>query len=131
MLKLIRTLLKDSIFIIALAITFSIVCLSLLKIPETKITITNIDKVFHSIAYFTLTISWLIAYFKKPQKKYIIVICCIIFGIVIELLQNTLTDYRTGEYLDVIANSSGVLLALLIFNLVSKKNRLINNKTCF
>jgi len=104
-----------------LAITFSIVCLSLLKIPEIKITITNIDKVFHSIAYFTLTISWLIAYFKKPQKKYIIVICCIIFGIVIELLQNTLTDYRTGEYLDVIANSSGVLLALLIFNLVSKK----------
>jgi VanZ family protein len=89
--------------------------------PKTKITITNIDKVYHSIAYFTLTISWLIAYYNTPQRKHIIVICCIIFGIVIELLQNTLTDYRTGENLDVIANSSGVLLALLIFNLVSKK----------
>jgi VanZ family protein len=121
MLKRIKTLLKDNIFIIALAITFSIVCLSLLKIPKTKITITNIDKVYHSIAYFTLTISWLIVYYKKPQKKNIIVICSIIFGIIIELLQSTLTNYRTGEYLDVIANSSGVILALLIFNLISKK----------
>jgi VanZ family protein len=119
MLKRIKTLLKDNIFIIALAITFSIVCLSLLKIPKTKI--TNIDKVYHSIAYFTLTISWLIVYYKKPQKKNIIVICSIIFGIIIELLQSTLTNYRTGEYLDVIANSSGVILALLIFNLISKK----------
>jgi VanZ family protein len=121
MLKRIKTLLKDNIFIIALAITFSIVCLSLLKIPKTKITITNIDKVYHSIAYFTLTISWLIVYYKKPQKKNIIVICCIIFGIVIELLQSMLTNYRTGDYLDVIANSSGVILALLIFNLILKK----------
>jgi VanZ family protein len=121
MLKRIKTLLKDNIFIIALAITFSIVCLSLLKIPKTKITITNIDKVYHSIAYFTLTISWLIVYYKKPQKKNIIVICSIFFGIIIELLQSTLTNYRTGEYLDVIANSSGVILALLIFNLISKK----------
>ena len=110
-----------SIVKIALAITFSIVCLSLLKIPKSKITVTHIDKVYHSIAYFTLTVSWLIAYHKKPQKKYIIVICCIIFGIVIELLQSMLTNYRTGEYLDVIANSSGVLVALLIFNLISKK----------
>lgn len=121
MLKRIKTLLKGNIFIIALAITFSIVCLSLLKIPKTKITITNIDKFYHSIAYFTLTISWLFVYYKKSQKKYIIVICCIIFGIIIELLQSTLTNYRTGEYLDVIANSSGVILALLIFNLISKK----------
>jgi len=120
-LKHIKTLLKDNIFIIALGITISIVCLSLLKIPETQVKITNIDKVYHSIAYFTLTISWLIAYYKKSQIKYIIVICCIIFGIIIELLQSTLTDYRTGEYLDVIANSSGVLLALLIFSLISKK----------
>jgi len=131
MLKYIKALLKDSIFIIALGITISIVCLSLIEMPETQINITNIDKVYHSIAYFTLAISWLIGYYKKPQKKYIIVICCIIFGIIIELLQSTLTDYRTGEYLDVIANSSGVFFALLVFNLISKKNRLINNKTCF
>ena len=123
MLKHIKTLLKDNSLIIALAITIGIVCLSLIRMPKTptNLTFANIDKVFHCFAYFTLATSWLVAYYRKPQKKYLIVISCIIFGIIIEVLQNTITKYRTGESLDVIANSAGVLLALLIFNLISKK----------
>jgi VanZ family protein len=90
--------------------------------PKTNIKISNIDKLYHSFAYFTLTISWLLSFYKKPEKKYVIVIGCIILGIIIEVLQGTLTIYRTGDYLDVLANSFGVLLALLIFNVISKKN---------
>ena len=89
--------------------------------PKTGIKISNIDKLYHSFAYFTLALSWLITYYKKPRKKYLIVICCIIFGIIIEVLQGTLTIYRTGDYLDVLANSFGVLLALLVFNLFFQK----------
>ena len=122
MLKRIKNLLKGSIFIIALIISITIVFLSLLQLPSSKINIINIDKAYHSIAYFALGITWLFAYYKKPEKKYFIVICCIIFGIIIEVLQNSLTSYRTGDYVDAIANSCGVLLALLIFNLFVKKN---------
>ncbi len=122
MLKHIKTLLKDNIFFFALAITIGIICLSLIKMPKTNIKISNIDKLYHSFAYFTLTISWLLSFYKKPEKKYVIVIGCIILGIIIEVLQGTLTIYRTGDYLDVLANSFGVLLALLIFNVISKKN---------
>ena len=121
MLKRIKNLLKGSIFIIALIISITIVFLSLLQLPSSKINIINIDKAYHSIAYFALGITWLFAYYKKPEKKYFIVICCIIFGIIIEVLQNSLTSYRTGDYVDAIANSCGVLLALLIFNLFVKK----------
>ncbi len=123
MIKHIKTLLKNNSFIIALIITIAIVCLSLVRMPSTPITFTfnNIDKSFHGLGYFILTISWLIAYSKKPNKKYFIVICCVIFGIIIELLQSRITIYRTGDYLDVIANSVGALFALLIFNIVSKK----------
>jgi VanZ family protein len=123
MLQHIKTLLKHNSFIIALGVTLSVICLSLIKMPHnpTKITFANIDKVYHGIAYFTLSFSWLIAYYKKPEKKRIIIIGCIIFGIIIELLQSTLTNYRTGDYLDVIANSSGIFIALIIFNLFSKK----------
>ena len=124
MLKHIKNLLKDNSFIIASVITAIILCLSLLKLPKTDINITNIDKVYHSMAYFTLAIAWLIVYYKKPSKKYLIVICCIIFGIVIELLQDKITIYRTGDYYDILANSSGVLVALLIFNLISKKKQI-------
>ena len=122
MLKRIKNLLKGSIFIIALIISITIVFLSLLQLPSSKIDIINIDKAYHSIAYFALGITWLFAYYKKPEKKYFIVICCIIFGIIIEVLQSSLTSYRTGDYVDAIANSCGVLLALLIFNLFVKKN---------
>lgn len=92
--------------------------------PKTNIKISNIDKLYHSFAYFTLTLSWLLSFYKKPEKKYVIVIGCIILGIIIEVLQGTLTIYRTGDYLDVIANSFGVLLALLIFNVICKKNHI-------
>ncbi|WP_231962724.1 VanZ family protein [Polaribacter sp. KT25b] len=89
--------------------------------PSSDVKIANIDKAYHSIAYFTLGITWLFSYYKKPEKKYLIVICCIIFGIIIEVMQGKLTSYRSGDYLDAIANSCGILLALLIFNVFSKK----------
>lgn len=121
MLKRIKTLLLGNLFIIATAITIGIICLSLLKVPGTGIEIKNIDKAYHSIAYFTLAIAWLFTFYQKPNKKYLIVICCIVFGIIIEVLQSNLTVYRTGDYLDVLANSLGVLLALTVFNLFLKK----------
>ena len=121
MLKLTKALLLDNILIIATIITIGIICLSLFKIPSTGIRINNIDKAYHCFAYFTLAISWLFTFYKKPKKKYLIVLLCVIFGIIIEILQSKLTVYRTGDYLDVIANSLGVLLALFIFNVFLKK----------
>jgi VanZ family protein len=69
-------------------------------------------------------LSWLYAFFKKEkfQKnvKYII-LGCFIFGIIIEILQEVITSYRTASYLDIIANTVGVLLAVLIFHIFEKK----------
>lgn len=124
MLKLIKTLLKDNIFLIALSITIGILCLSLFKMPNTGVKIVNIDKAYHSLAYFILTLTWLLTFYRKPEKKYFIAIACIFFGIIIEILQSTITNYRTGDYLDILANSFGVLLALLIFNFFLKKNHI-------
>lgn len=122
MLKRIKNLLKDKLLLlIAIAVTISVLSLSLIRMPNTSVSIVNIDKAYHGFAYFTLTIVWLLSFYKNPEKKYLITICCIIFGIIIEVLQNVITDYRTGEYLDVLANSIGCLLALFIFSLIFKK----------
>ncbi len=91
--------------------------------PKAEVGFGNIDKVYHLFAYFTLTICWLFTFYKKPKVKYIVVIACVFFGIIIEVLQSTTTTYRTGDYLDVIANSIGVVLALTIYNLILKKNQ--------
>jgi VanZ family protein len=122
MLKPIKTLLKDNIFLIAIFITIAIVYLSLMKISFSQPKITNIDKWEHGLAYFTLTICWLFTFYKKPKVKYIVVFACILFGILIEVLQHTLTIYRTGDYKDILANTLGVVLGLLVFNQILKKN---------
>ena len=123
MLRRIKNLLKDSLLLIAIAITIGLLGLSLIKMPEGGVfEINNIDKAYHGFAYFSLTIIWLLTFHKTPQKKYLIFICCIIFGIIIEVLQNILTNYRTGDIMDIISNSLGCLVALFVFSLIFKKN---------
>lgn len=119
--KLTKSLFKDNFFIVALGITISIAYLSLMKMPKVEVNISNIDKFYHSFAYFTLSFCWLFSFYKKPKLKNIIVISCIIYGIVIEVLQDTLTMYRTGDFRDVLANTVGIVLGLFIYNQIFKK----------
>ena len=123
MLQHIKNLLKDNIFSIAIIVTISIAYLSLVKVPKVPFEISYLDKWQHSLAYFTLTICWLFSYYKRiSNRKYIIVLACVIYGIILELLQSTITTHRTGDYLDILANTLGIFLGLLIFNQISKKN---------
>lgn len=91
--------------------------------PKHDVQLSHSDKWQHAFAYFTLAICWLFALYRKTNKYYI-VFGCIMFGIIIEVLQSTVTNYRTGDYLDVVANSIGIFIGLLFFNQISKKNLL-------
>jgi VanZ family protein len=119
--KLIKSLFKDNFFVIAIGITISITYLSLMKMPKVEVNIGNIDKFYHSFAYFTLSFCWLFSFYKKPKLKNIIVISCIIYGIIIEVLQDTVTLYRTGDFRDVLANTVGIVLGLFVYNQILKK----------
>jgi len=128
MLKTIKKLLKDNAIFIAIFITVSIAIGSLVK-PD-LITLKSIsvsDKTYHFIAYFFLMFSWLYAFLKNEKFqnniKYLI-LGCLIFGIVIEILQGTITTYRTTSYLDILANSVGIGLAVLTFHFFEKKIQL-------
>ncbi|MAN27421.1 MAG: teicoplanin resistance protein VanZ [Mesonia sp.] len=87
------------------------------------------DKLLHFSAYFVLTITWYLYYFSRKEwswvfLKPIVIICLpiIAFGIFIEVLQGTLTTYRTIDSLDALANSIGVSLAFIL--IVSFKEKL-------
>ena len=98
--------------------------LSLRKGASFPIEISNIDKVYHAIAYFVLAVTWLLSFPVSKEKstvKYTIAFGCVFYGIVIEVLQTTLTTYRTASFLDVVANSVGVFMALLVFKSIYKK----------
>lgn len=119
----IKSLLKDNIkiIVIAILITVSIAILSLIKIGPQPIQINNLDKYEHAFAYFILSFIWLLAFRKTKINKLVVVFCCFFYGIIIETLQVTATSYRTGDVLDVVANTTGILIAYIIYFLFLRK----------
>ncbi len=80
------------------------------------------DKFLHASAYVVLMISWLMytTYAPRKVKDGLLFIILAVFGIIIELLQGSLTQSRTGDFLDVIANITGLIIGLLIFKYLIK-----------
>ena len=86
------------------------------------------DKIYHFIAYSMFTIL-AYNYFSYKQKKHKIVyaaVFVIVYGIVIEVLQHVLTSNRTLDAYDVLANSLGVLLAVIALVIRKRMNLKMN-----
>ncbi|WP_424493102.1 VanZ family protein [Salinimicrobium sp. GXAS 041] len=118
----------------ALAYTLAITYLSLINLTNTPVSGLGLsDKILHAGAYFVMGILWLLfalfGYNPKNLLIKILVICglTIGFGIFIEVLQGTLTNYRELDFYDVIANSVGVFFAGMLVWLL--KEYLIRLKT--
>lgn len=126
MLVRIKNLLADHAIYFAVLITISIGILSLIKMPSDGIPVATSDKLLHTVAYFFLMLAWLYSFSKKEdfykRIKYLI-LGCLIYGIVLEVMQGAFTSYRTGSYLDILANFLGIVLAVLAFHLFEKKIR--------
>lgn len=85
------------------------------------------DKVVHAGAYCILTLSWLLALnnkVKSLKSSILILILIFIYGIIIELLQGVFTSDRNADLLDIIANTVGILIAIIVFKSILKKNKL-------
>ncbi|MCT4700034.1 MULTISPECIES: VanZ family protein [Tenacibaculum] len=121
MLKDIKNLLKRNLKGIAILITISIAILSLVKIGKQPIQLNNLDKYEHVFAYFVLNLIWLLALKKTKINEFLIVFCCFFYGIIIEALQVTITSYRSGDVLDIVANTTGILIAYIIYFLFLRK----------
>lgn len=124
---LIKHLLKHKTIYIAIIITIIIAILSLIKVGKQPIQFKYLDKVEHTIAYFVLALLWLLA-LRKFRIKGIVVITVVLYGVLLEVLQSELTTYRTFDYMDMIANTFGVLLAFVAYLFIEKKQfKLLNS----
>lgn len=116
-------MLKNSIFFISILYTLVLltVCLiTLNNLPD--IGVSNADKIFHVLAYCVFTFLWAYTFILKfgiGNKKAILfaAIGAMLYGILIEVLQGSLTTARAFDYYDAVANSLGALIAsiLLLF----------------
>ncbi len=109
---------------IAFAYTALVTVTSLISISNVPtIKLPYKDKVIHFLFYLLMVIIWFWSIKKKNYKNLtIIVVISIIYGIIIEVLQKELTQYRTFDKYDILANTMGTIVAYLFCMWFLKKN---------
>ncbi|WP_291082427.1 VanZ family protein [Flavobacterium sp. BFFFF1] len=86
-----------------------------------KIGEKNFDKFGHITFHFGLTAFWFL-YFRfqrlNDNKKALFraFLFSFVYGVTIEIIQETLTDTRSGDVMDVLANVIGSILAVVTFS---------------
>ena len=124
-------MLKKQALIITIlySIALATVCLvNINNLPHTNIYFE--DKIFHFLAYGLLTYLWFNSLinsikFKKKRAIFLAAIISVIFGILIEVIQENMTVSRALDVYDVLANTLGTLLvsiALWFKNRLHVKN---------
>jgi VanZ family protein len=94
-------------------LVFAVCYLSLTATPpKFDITFEHIDKLEHMLAYIML-MGWFAQLYQTKQSRLFYSFFFILLGVVIEILQG-MGQTRLFEYSDMLANTTGVLLALLM-----------------
>ncbi|MDR0830797.1 MAG: VanZ family protein [Prevotellaceae bacterium] len=92
-----------------------------------KSAIPNIDKIVHILMYFGIGAAMFLDYFLKNKtfalwknKLLMFVLFPFLFGLAIEIIQGFL-PYRTAEWLDLLSDFLGGILAILVVLCFGKK----------
>jgi VanZ family protein len=107
-------------FPFSIAVTVAIWVLCLIPIPETPLSdISLIDKWTHFVMYGVLTLVMLWERGKNPMKPMIsvwqLLLIPIVMGGLIELAQRYLTTCRSGEWLDFVGDTIGVVIGAILY----------------
>lgn len=121
MLQPIRNLLEHNL-IKYIAVTFQLLVTVMMLIPTSGSSYINLphsDKIFHIAIYGILFVVWAMSCKVDRNRRYLlwtIVVLLTLYGIIIELIQGEWIESRTSDIWDVIANSVGILLGMVIFH---------------
>ena len=88
----------------------------------------NEDKLIHFLMYFGVSIAFLFEHYIKSSKTdtgfFLFNLYPILLGGFIEIMQSVLTNYRSGDWHDFLADVFGVIFANIMFFLI-KNNKLV------
>jgi len=113
-------MLKKNIFSILVALVIMYLSLTSSHTFDkfSSINIPNLDKIVHFGIYFGL-MSVIIFENRKTLKStghlFLIGLIPLSYGILMEILQSTLTVTRTGSFFDAVANYAGILVSILLW----------------
>jgi len=111
----------------------AVTVLSLLPLKEApKIEFTLADKIVHFAFYFLACVLGVFFIREKFQSKFSVIqgiimmaLFTVFYGILIEILQHTVTVYRKGDVYDALANSIGAIIGSLFLFWLFKKSSLM------
>lgn len=96
------------------------------EIPS--VDIPGLDKCVHVVFHFALTFFWFLFFSKQLQIEAVFkplmysVLLSFVFGIAIEIAQALFTTTRSADVLDVLANTTGEMIAVLIISIGNRYN---------
>jgi len=85
------------------------------------------DKIIHFFLYFLLVILILFGFLRKSKtiltvwKFLFVFFISLLYGILLEILQDLIFVMRSADLLDIAANAAGSFIGLLAFNYIMKK----------
>lgn len=89
--------------------------------------IPHIDKLVHAVLFFTLSYLWQWYFYKRKITSLQVVntkvlfIALMVYGIIVEILQEFLPIPRGGDFFDFFADLVGALLGIVAFNYFKNK----------
>lgn len=120
---MLKLLLKYSLLAAVLwtLIIFILCCTPGQYIPTTNwLELLSFDKFVHASIFFVLTCLWLISLLKINKLSnlsiILILLSCVLYGGLLEIMQATVFSNRSGDWLDFIANSFGCLMGFWFFS---------------
>jgi len=120
--------LKHKYLILSIGWVCFITYLSLFNLSDApKVEIDNFDKYVHTTFHFINTLLvYLFIKYELDSKwiKHCLILAMfvdVVYGVVIEVLQGTLTTTRHMDYMDVLFNTLGTILASLVVKFIIEK----------
>lgn len=80
-----------------------------------QLNLPYLDKLIHFMMYFAYSITILISFRRAKTIHFAVIIYCIIFGIMLEIIQEYVVLQRTGDITDAISNAAGVLTGYFFY----------------
>jgi VanZ family protein len=92
------------------------------KFAKTELTrIQNIDKIVHFGMYFIMMSVIIIEHRKSirnPVNLFLMALIPLSYGVLMEILQLTLTSTRSGDFYDALFDAAGILTSVLLWFLI-------------
>ena len=120
--------------------TAAIVIASLIKNPAPPINVQNVDKIYHAVAYLIMALVWYFYFYTRYLSKQSLTsfgvssilknwsrtiamgaaVFSLLVGVLVEFGQEYIAVNRAMDFMDVLANIAGIILAMFILLSIDK-----------